>query len=92
MRGILSRHFNINFSLKRNKTPENPLISVNISGEIPREDVAFFAALGVITAIFTLWKILRKIFWQKNKRLAKQAFLFFMYNPPSRVHRSENPA
>ena len=62
MRGILSRHFNINFSLKRNKTPENPLISVNISGEIPREVVAFFAALGVITAIFTLWKILRKIF------------------------------
>ncbi len=60
LRGLLSRHFNLNFSLKRKSEPESPLLSVNIKGEIPREAVAFFAAIGVITALFAVWKILRK--------------------------------
>ena len=60
LRGLLSRHFNLNFSLKRKSEPENPLLSVNIKGEIPREVVAFFAAIGVITALCAVWKIARK--------------------------------
>ena len=62
LRGIMSRHFNINFSLKRKSEPDNPMLSVNVKGEIPREVVAFFAALGVITAIYAVWKIFRNIF------------------------------
>lgn len=62
LRGVLSRHFDMNFSLKRKSDPENPVIAVNVKGEIPREIVAFFAALGVVTAVFAVWKILRKIF------------------------------
>ncbi|MBR5538414.1 MAG: hypothetical protein IKU61_00795 [Clostridia bacterium] len=62
LRGILTRRFNINFSLKRKSEPENPVLSVNVKGEIPREAVAFFAALGVITAIYAVWKILCKLF------------------------------
>ena len=60
--GIMRRHFNINFSLKRKSEPDNPMLSVNVKGEIPREVVAFFAALGVITAIYAVWKIFRNIF------------------------------
>lgn len=62
LRGIMSRNFNINFSLKRKSEPENPVLSVNVKGEIPREVVAFFAALGVITAIYAVWKLFRNIF------------------------------
>ena len=58
--GILNRRFNINLSLKRKGDAENPLLAVNVKGEIPREIVAFFAALGVITAIWTIIKILKK--------------------------------
>ena len=59
MRGILTRHFNINLALKRKSDPENPLLAVNIKGEIPREVVAFFAALGVITALWAIIKFLK---------------------------------
>ena len=62
LRGILSRRFNINLSLKRKSEPDDPLLSVNVKGEIPREVVAFFAAIGVITALWAVWKILRRIF------------------------------
>jgi hypothetical protein len=60
LRGILNRRFNINLALKRKGDPENPLLAVNVKGEIPREIVAFFAALGVITAIWAIIKLLKK--------------------------------
>lgn len=62
LRGLLSRHFNINLSLKRKSEPDNPVIAVNVKGEIPREVVAFFAAIGFITAAFAVWKILKRLF------------------------------
>ncbi len=62
LRGLLSRHFNLNFSLKRKSEPDSPLLAVNVKGEIPREVVAFFAAIGFITAAFAVWKILKRIF------------------------------
>lgn len=60
LRALLSRHFNINLSLKRKKD-ESPLLSVNVKGEIPREVVAFFAVLGVFAAIRCVWKIIRRL-------------------------------
>lgn len=59
LRAMISRHFNIHFALKRKKD-EDPLLSVNIKGEIPREVVAFFAVLGAFTAIGVIWKVIRK--------------------------------
>ena len=59
VRGILTRRFNINLALKRKSDPENPLLAVNVKGEIPREIIAFFAALGVITAIWAIIKFLK---------------------------------
>lgn len=61
VKNALSRHFNFSFSLKRKKDPENPLLSVNVRGEIPREVVAFLAVLGSITLVWSLWKLIRKI-------------------------------
>lgn len=58
----LSRHFNINLSLKRKNDPEHPLVSVNVKGEIPREVVAFLAVLGGITLLCTVCKLIRKLF------------------------------
>lgn len=61
VRNSLHRHFNINLSLKRKEDPENPLLSVNVKGEIPREVIAFLAVLGGITLLVGIWKILRKL-------------------------------
>ena len=60
-KNALNRHFNITFSLKRKKDPENPLLSVNVKGEIPREIVAFLAVLGGITLVWSIWKLIRKM-------------------------------
>lgn len=60
-KNALHRHFDVTFSLKRKKDPENPLLSVNVKGEIPRELIAFLALLGSITLVWGLWKIIRKI-------------------------------
>lgn len=61
MGACLHRHFNINLSLKRKGNPENPLLAVNVKGEIPREVIAFLAVLGGITLLVGIWKILRKL-------------------------------
>lgn len=60
MRACLHRHFNINLSLKRKEDPENPLLAINVKGEIPREIIAFLSILGGITLLVGIWKILRK--------------------------------
>ncbi len=60
-KSALNRHFNITLSLKRKKDSENPLLSVNVKGEIPREFVAFLAILGGITLLFGIWKLIKKI-------------------------------
>lgn len=59
-KNALHRHFNITFSLKRKKDPENPLLSVNVKGEIPRELIAFLAILGGITLLWGIWKLIRR--------------------------------
>ena len=61
-RAALSRRFDFTVSLKNRKDPEHPLLSLNLKGEIPREVVAFFAALGFITALWALVKLIRKCF------------------------------
>ena len=61
IRTSLSRRFNINLSLKRKSDPDNPLVAVNIKGEIPLEVVAFLSILGGITLLFGIWKLLRKL-------------------------------
>ncbi|MBQ4556484.1 MAG: hypothetical protein IJA60_02410 [Clostridia bacterium] len=60
-RGILSRKFNISLSLRRKKEPDNPVVSVNVKGEIPREVVAFFAIFGALTFVWGMIKLIRKI-------------------------------
>lgn len=57
----LSRHFDFTLSLRRKKD-ENPLVSFNVKGEIPREVVAFLAVLGTITALWGMIKLLKKMF------------------------------
>ena len=57
----LTRRFDFTLSLRRKKTDENPLVSVNVKGEIPREVVAFFAIIGVLTFAFSIIKVLRKL-------------------------------
>ena len=57
----ITRRFDFTLSLRRKKKDENPLISVNVKGEIPREVVAFFAIIGVLTMLWSIIKILRKL-------------------------------
>ena len=57
----LTRKFDFTLSLRRKNKDENPLISVNVKGEIPREVVAFFAIIGVFTMIWNIIKVLRKL-------------------------------
>ena len=57
----LTRRFDFTLSLRRKKTDENPLVQVNVKGEIPREVVAFFAIIGVLTMLWSIIKVLRKL-------------------------------
>ncbi len=57
----LTRRFDFTLSLRRKNKDENPLISVNVKGEIPREVVAFFAIIGVLTMLWSIIKVLRKL-------------------------------
>ncbi|MBE6680242.1 MAG: hypothetical protein E7598_06965 [Ruminococcaceae bacterium] len=57
----LTRRFDFTLSLRRKKKDENPLVSVNVKGEIPREVVAFFAIIGVLTMLWSIIKVLRKL-------------------------------
>lgn len=57
----LTRRFDFTLSLRRKKSDENPLISLNVKGEIPREVVAFFAIIGVLTMLWSIIKVLRKL-------------------------------
>lgn len=60
-RALLHRRFNITLSLKRKKDPENPLLAVNVKGEIPREVVALLSILGGITLLWGIWKLIKKM-------------------------------
>lgn len=59
--GMLNRRFDISISLGRRKNPTNPLLSVRLQGEIPKELVAFFALLGVTASFCALVKLLRRL-------------------------------
>ena len=54
-----SRKFDISLALRRKKDPENPLLRVNVKGEIPKPIVAFCAIVGVFTILSFLFKIIR---------------------------------
>lgn len=56
----LTRRFDFTLSLRRKKD-ENPLLAFNVKGEIPREVVAFFAIIGVLTMLWSIIKVLRKL-------------------------------
>jgi|GEM_PF-1347521 len=60
LRNSLHRKFDISFALKRKKKPENPLLDVHVKGELPKELVAILALIGAITAIWGIWKVIRK--------------------------------
>ncbi len=59
--GMLNRRFDISISLGRRKNPANPILSVRLQGEIPKELVAFFALLGVTSFFCALVKLLRRL-------------------------------
>lgn len=61
-RAALSRRFDFTVSLKNRRDPAHPWLSLNLKGEIPREVIAFLAALGFITAAWALIKLIRKCF------------------------------
>ena len=61
VQGCLHRHFHFNFSLKRKDDPDDPLLSLNVKGQIPREVIAFLSVLGALTLLCGIWKLLRKL-------------------------------
>lgn len=60
VRSFLHRKFDFSFSVGRKKNPNNPPLAVNVKGELPKELVAILALIGAITAIWGIWKVIRK--------------------------------
>ncbi|MBQ4151010.1 MAG: hypothetical protein IJC81_04335 [Clostridia bacterium] len=56
---LIERRFDFTLALRRKKDAKEPVFSVNVKGEIPREVVAIFAIVGVFAFLRGFIKLIR---------------------------------
>lgn len=55
------RPFDLSFSLRNKRDPENPFATVTLKGEISKKIILTLAALGAVASVITVFKIVRFI-------------------------------